>query len=64
MSALLDLGTRIAQLEAQQALQTEALRRIVEGRWPGADGAAALIVALEGGRTSIEALDIPKAGGD
>jgi hypothetical protein len=45
-----DLGGRIEVLERQQALQTEALRRIVEGNWTGADGAAGLIVALVGGQ--------------
>lgn len=45
---------QIAQLQQQQAIQTEALRRILEGRLEGADGAAGLIVALEGGQTTLE----------
>ena len=44
----------IAQLQQQQALQTECLRRILEGRLEGADGAAGLVVALEGGQTNLE----------
>ena len=40
-----DVDTRIAQLETQQALQTEAIRRILEGKWQGAEGAAGLVVA-------------------
>lgn len=49
------------QRDAQQALQTEALRRILEGKWTGADGAAGLVVALEGGQTNIQVLDLPKS---
>ena len=45
---------RLAQLEAQQAAQTEAIRRLLEGRLEGADGAAGKVVELEGGRTSID----------
>jgi hypothetical protein len=44
-----DIESRLAQLSLQQALQTEALGRIVEGHWLGADGAAGSIVALRGG---------------
>lgn len=39
----------IAQLKRQQAAQTEAIRRIIEGRWTGADGAAGKVVELMGG---------------
>lgn len=45
---------RIATLEAQQAMQTEALRRLLEGKLEGADGAAGLVVALEGGQTTLD----------
>lgn len=45
---------RLVQLERQQALQTEALRRILEGKWEGADGAAGSVVSLEGGKTAIQ----------
>jgi hypothetical protein len=41
---------RLNLLEKQQALQTEALRQILEGRWEGADGAAGTVVALIGGQ--------------
>jgi hypothetical protein len=44
----------IDQLRAQQALQTQALRQILEGNLEGADGAAGTVVALEGGATTIE----------
>jgi hypothetical protein len=45
-----ELSNRLDVIERQVALQTEALRRIIEGRWDGADGAAGLIVALVGGQ--------------
>lgn len=45
---------RLAQVEAQQALQTQALRRLLEGKLEGADGAAADVVALEGGQTTVD----------
>jgi Domain of unknown function (DUF1906) len=41
---------RVNLLEKQQALQTEALRQILEGLWQGADGAAGTVVALMGGQ--------------
>ncbi len=47
-------GELIASLQAQQALQTQALRRILEGKLDGADGAAADVVALEGGSTTVD----------
>ena len=40
---------RLALLETQQALQTEALRRTLEGHWLGADGASGAVVQLMGG---------------
>lgn len=54
---------RLAQLEAQQALQTEAIRRIVELKWTGADGAAADVVALMGGTAPADFAPVqpPKA---
>lgn len=43
------LEQRVTQLEAQQAVQSEALRRLVEGRWTGdLPHAAALIASLYG----------------
>ena len=44
----------IEQLKSQQALQTQALRQILEGNLEGAEGAAGSVVALEGGATTIE----------
>lgn len=44
-----DINPRIALLETQQALQTKAIRRILEGNWQGAAGAAGLVVELNGG---------------
>ena len=49
---------RVALLEQQQALQTEALRRILEGKWQGAEGAAGLVVALQAGEP-IDAKPFP-----
>lgn len=48
------VSEQLAQLSEQQALQTQALRRILEGKLEGADGAAGSVVALEGGQTSID----------
>jgi hypothetical protein len=48
------LEDRVELLEQQQAILTDLARRLLEGRLEGAEGAAALVVALEGGRTSIE----------
>lgn len=53
------LEDRIAILERQQALQTETLRRIVEGHWTGAEGAAGLIVALVGGQEPADFEPVP-----
>lgn len=50
MSDVLDNAT----LTAQNALLTQAIRRILEGKLEGADGAAGTLVALEGGQTSID----------
>lgn len=49
----------IKLLKQQQAMQTEALRRIIEGNWTGASGAAGTIIALEGGQTTIHAAEFP-----
>lgn len=49
-----ELQAQVAGLEQQQALQTQALRRILEGKLDGADGAAADVIALEGGSASID----------
>jgi hypothetical protein len=44
-----ELEARIATLEAQQAVQTDALRYLIEGRWTGdMPHAAALISSLYG----------------
>lgn len=45
---------RLALLERQQAAQTLAIRRILEGKLEGAEGAAGKVVELEGGQTSID----------
>lgn len=50
---------RLEQLELQQAMLVEAQRRTIEGRWSGADGAAGIIVAIEGGQTTIHPADFP-----
>ncbi len=51
--ALTALQQQIAQLQAEQALQTLALRQILEAKLTGADGAAGTVVELEGGQTSL-----------
>lgn len=49
-----ELVARIATLEQQQAAQTRTLRLILEGRLNGdLPNAAAEVVALEGGQTSL-----------
>jgi hypothetical protein len=53
------IDERVALLEKQQALQTEALRLILEGQWQGAEGAAGVVVALSG-----EELDAKPFPGD
>jgi hypothetical protein len=40
----------ILDLKKQIADFTEGMRRIVEGKYNGAEGAAAIVVALEGGK--------------
>ena len=40
-------------LQAEQALQTLALRQILEAKLTGAQGAAGTVIALEGGQTTI-----------
>jgi hypothetical protein len=53
-----EVDERVALLETQQALQTEAIRRILEGKWQGAEGAAGLVVQLNGG-TEIDVKAFP-----
>jgi len=57
-----DLEAGYAQLKTQQALLTEAVRRIIEGHWTGAEGAAADVVALMGGTApaGFAPIDCPK----
>lgn len=54
---------RLAQLEAQQAVQTQALRYLVEGRWTGPlPTAAAEIASLYGAGPPADyaPVDFPK----
>lgn len=44
-----ELTSAVQQLQAQQALQTDGLQRISEAKFLGADGLAAVVVALHGG---------------
>lgn len=44
-----EMQAEIDQLKQQQSMTVEMARRIIEGRWQGADGAAGLYVALVGG---------------
>lgn len=59
MPTVEQLAEQQALLETQQSLLTEAVRRILEGRWSGVDGAAAMIVALEGGDSRIVPVEFP-----
>lgn len=54
MAKLEDLEKRVAALEDRDRLLTEGLRRTLEGNLEGASGAAADVIALEGGNTTIE----------
>jgi hypothetical protein len=54
MATLDELEQKLKQLQDQQALQTQALRQILEMNLEGADGAAGTVVALEGGATTIQ----------
>jgi hypothetical protein len=53
MATAQELADKVQALEKRDALLTQAIRRILEGKLEGADGAAADLVALEGGQTSI-----------
>jgi hypothetical protein len=54
---------KLTLLETQQALQTEALRRVLEGHWLGADGAAGTVVQLMGGeQQDFAPRDFPAGG--
>lgn len=54
---------RLTLLETQQSLQTEALRRTLEGHWLGANGAAGTVVQLMGGSvTDFSPRDFPAGG--
>lgn len=65
MPTLADLQAQIDQLSRQQALQTDALRRIVEGRWTGdLPTAAADVVALLGGTAPADFAPLPFAAAD
>lgn len=44
---------RLAALEKQVPLQTEGLRRVTEGHYNGAQGSAAIVLALEGTQSPI-----------
>lgn len=53
-----ELLARIEALEAQTALLTQGERRIIEGDW---QGAAADVIALEGGDTTLDVYPLPPA---
>lgn len=54
MPTIDELQNEVDQLKTQQAMQTRALRMILEGHLAGANSAAAQVVALEGGQTTID----------
>ena len=49
----------ITQLQQQQALFTQSLKAMLEGRWTGADSAEALLYALDPNMTGTLNLDKP-----
>ncbi|HXI95948.1 MAG TPA: hypothetical protein VNG04_07465 [Candidatus Acidoferrum sp.] len=53
MPTIDEFQAELEQVKAQQALQTLALRQILEGKLTGT-GAAGTVVALEGGQTTID----------
>ena len=54
MPTIEELETDIGLLEQQVALQSKALRQILEMQLTGADGAAGTVVQLEGGTTTVD----------
>jgi hypothetical protein len=54
MPTIEELTAEVEALKERDALLVQAVRRILEGKLEGAEGAAADVVALEGGQTSIE----------
>lgn len=54
-----EVDAQIAQLQAQQALFTQALVKMLEGVWSGADSVEALTYALNPNLTGTISLDIP-----
>lgn len=56
-----EIVAKLAVLSKQNALLTEALRRIRQNRWGGADGLDGLIVAMQGGKPLGFTPSFPKA---
>jgi hypothetical protein len=54
-----DTDAQIAQLQAQQALFTQALVAMLNGIWTGADSVEALTYALNPSLTGTLSLDVP-----
>lgn len=60
MTSIEELTAKVEQLSRQQALQTDALRQIVEGRFTGElPNAAADVVALMGGQAPPAFAPVP-----
>ena len=54
-----DTAAQIAQLQQQQALFTQIVKALLEGKWVGAESAEALLYALNPTLTGTLELDPP-----
>lgn len=54
-----DTDAQITQLQAQQALFTQALTQALQGKWTGADSVEALLYALNPNIQGTLELDVP-----
>ena len=55
-----DQSAQITQLQQQQAIMTQAIKNMLEGKWSGgADTVEGLLYALDPGMTGTVTLDTP-----
>ena len=54
-----DLTAALAQLQTQQALFTQSLKAMLEGRWVGESSVEAYLYALDPNMTGTLAFDVP-----
>jgi len=52
-------NAQITQLQQQQALFTQALKQMLQGKWEGADSVEALLYALDPNMQGTLTLDVP-----